>query len=150
MFCGTCGNQVPDEVKFCPTCGTATAAQAGEQPQPYQQQPYGQPQPYQQQPYQQPYGQPQQYQQPYQPQPYYQAQPPEPDVPNKGLNILSFFIPLVGIIIYATSHQQTPIKAKAALKWSLISVVFWIVFGVVVGGLVPLLIMRSVNVFGGM
>jgi len=147
MFCGKCGNQVPDEVKFCPNCGTAAATQASEQPQqqqPYQQQPYPQ-QPYPQQPYQQqPYQQP-----PYGQQPYYQAPPPppEPDVPSTGLNVASFFIPLIGIIIYATSHQQTPIKAKAALKWSLISVAFWIVFGIVVGGLVPLLLMRSFSPF---
>jgi len=141
MFCGTCGNQMPDETKFCPACGTATA-KAPEQP--YQQQPYQQP--YQQQPYgQQPYPQ-----QPYQQQPYYQAPPPPPvpDVPSTGLNVASFFIPLVGIIIYATSHQQTPIKAKAALKWSIISMVFWVVFGIVVGGLVPLLLMRSFSPFG--
>jgi len=123
MFCGTCGNQVPDEVKFCPNCGTAAGAQAApEQPQAYQQ-PYGQ----------------QQYQQPYQPQPYYQPPPPPPDIPSKGLNALSFFIPLAGFIIYGTSRQQTPLKAKAALKWAIISIVSWFVFGIVVGVVFPLL-----------
>ena len=145
MFCGTCGNQIPDDAKFCATCGTATAAQAA-QPPPYQQ------------PYQQPYGPPQQHygqqpypQQPYQ-QPYYQAPPPPlvPDVPSTGLNVLSFFFWIAGVIIYATSNQTTPVKAKAALKWSLIGLVFWVVFGVLLGVLLPLLLMRSVNAFGPM
>ena len=126
MFCGTCGNQMPDETKFCPACGTATA-QAPEQP--YQQQPYQQPypqQPYPQQPYpQQPY--PQQYQQG-----YAYAPPPVEDVPNKGLNVLSFFIPLIGFIIYATSHQQTPVKAKAALKMSIVGICVWVGFVILV------------------
>ena len=135
MFCGTCGNQMPDEVKFCPNCGTATAAQAAGQPQ---QQPYQQPYP-PQQPYpQQPYGQ-QPYQQPYQPQPYYQPPPPPPDIPSKGLNAASFFFPIVGFIVYGTSHAQTPLKAKAALKWALISIGFWVFFGIVMGVVFPLL-----------
>ena len=55
MFCPNCGNNCPDNVNTCPTCGHAFA-QAQQAPQ----QPYGQPQqaPYGQQPYgQAPYGQ---------------------------------------------------------------------------------------------
>jgi len=142
MFCNRCGSQVPEEAKFCATCGApAAAAQVPAQPeQAYQQQPYPQ-QPYPQQPYpQQPYpGQPYP-QQPYPPQyqqPYY-APPPVEDVPNTGLNVASFFIPLVGFIIYATSHQQTPIKAKAALKMSVIGICVWVGL-VVLATLLPLL-----------
>ena len=137
MFCGTCGNQMPDDAKFCTACGRSTAGQAPEQPypqQPYQQQPYGQPQ--------QPYGQ-QPYPQPYQPQPYYQPPPPPPDVPSTGLNVLCFFFWIVGVVIYATSHQTTPLKAKAALKWSLIGLAFWVAFGILLGIVLPLLLMNS-------
>jgi len=135
---------MPDETKFCPACGTSTAVQAAQQPYPEQ--------PYPQQPYQQPYGQSQQPypQQPYQQQPYYQAPPPAPapDVPNTGLNILSFFFWIAGVIFYATSNQTTPIKAKAALKWSLIGLAFWVGFGILIGVLVPLLLMGSINSLG--
>lgn len=61
MFCGNCGNRIPDGQSFCTNCG-ARVAQGGNAPvnQPNgQQQTYAQ-QPYNQQPYgQQPYGQPQ-------------------------------------------------------------------------------------------
>ena len=34
------------------------------------------------------------------------------DIPNAGLNILSFFIPLVGLILFCTMCGRTPRKAK--------------------------------------
>ena len=70
MFCRNCGAQIPDDSRFCPTCGTPMAAapspQGYAQPQVsqpvYQQPAYQQPvyqQPMQQPVYQQPvYGQP--------------------------------------------------------------------------------------------
>ena len=78
MFCGNCGNQIPDGQSFCTNCG-ARVAQGGNTPvnqpngqqQTYAQQPYNQ-QPYNQQPYnRQPYNQ-----QPYNRQPYGQPQRP--------------------------------------------------------------------------
>lgn len=35
------------------------------------------------------------------------------DKSSVGLNILSFFIPIVGLILYFTMKAKTPIKAKA-------------------------------------
>lgn len=46
----------------------------------------------------------------------------EADIPSKGLNIVSFLIPLVGLIVYLTSHDKTPIKARESGKWALIGV----------------------------
>jgi len=113
MFCNKCGNQLPEEAGFCDRCGNAIAAAVPQQVYPQQ--------PYPQQPV------------------YYQAAPPEPDVPNKGLNIASFFFPIIGFIIYATSNAQTPLKAKAALKMSIIglcvsvgAVILFSVLGVVI------------------
>ena len=34
------------------------------------------------------------------------------DVPNGGLNVLSFFIPVVGLVLYCTMQSRTPRKAK--------------------------------------
>ena len=136
MFCNKCGNQLLEGAQFCNKCGASMAPAAEIPPQPYQQQPYPQqPYPPQQVP-------PQPYPgQPYQQQPYY-TPPPVEDVPNTGMNVLSFFIPLVGFIMYATTHQQTPVKAKAMLKMAIIglcvSVGVGILFGVL-GVLIPML-----------
>lgn len=42
------------------------------------------------------------------------------DKPNVGLNILSLFIPLVGLILYFSWKNNTPKKAKSILTFSLI------------------------------
>lgn len=46
------------------------------------------------------------------------------DAPSIGLNILSFFIPLVGWILYFSMRQNTPVKASSCCQWA------WIGFGV--------------------
>lgn len=46
----------------------------------------------------------------------------EVDTPSTGLNILSFLIPLVGLILFLSWQNTTPIKAKAVGKWALIGV----------------------------
>lgn len=42
------------------------------------------------------------------------------DIPNVGLNLLGFFIPLVGLILYCTLQAQTPKKANQIGLFSLI------------------------------
>ncbi len=34
------------------------------------------------------------------------------DIPSVGLNILSFLIPLVGLILFCVYHSNSPVKAK--------------------------------------
>jgi hypothetical protein len=41
------------------------------------------------------------------------------DVPSTGLNIISFLIPLVGLIVYLTEKDKSPIKAGSAGKSAL-------------------------------
>ena len=41
------------------------------------------------------------------------------DLPSTGLNILSFLIPLVGLILYIIEKDKSPIKAKSAGKSAL-------------------------------
>lgn len=48
--------------------------------------------------------------------------PNTPDVPSTGLNVLSFFFPIVGLILFAVYNDKAPRKAKAAGKWAIISV----------------------------
>jgi len=45
------------------------------------------------------------------------------DVPSVGLNILSFLIPIVGLILYATHYKETPNKATSMLTWAIVSMV---------------------------
>lgn len=47
----------------------------------------------------------------------------EKDASNLGLAILSFFIPVVGLILYLVWRQDYPLKAKSAGKGALISVI---------------------------
>lgn len=43
------------------------------------------------------------------------------DKPSIGLNVISFLLPIVGLILYIVYHEKSPIKAKAIGKWALIS-----------------------------
>ena len=52
----------------------------------------------------------------------------EPDVPSTGLNVLSFLIPVVGLILFIIYHEKAPVKAKAIGKWALIGFVIGLVF----------------------
>ncbi len=42
------------------------------------------------------------------------------ETPSRGLNIVSFFIPLVGLILYLTKKTESPVCAKSYGKWALI------------------------------
>ena len=42
------------------------------------------------------------------------------DIPNGGLNVLGFLIPIVGLIMYCVMHSQTPRKANQIGVFSLI------------------------------
>lgn len=113
-FCASCGTQVPDDVKFCPTCGKPIEAAAAPQA-PYPPQP---PQPYAPQP-QQPYGQPA---------PGYYADPAMADAQqNKMMAIFAyilFFIPLI-----TGDHKKSPF-VKYHTNQGIILWIFGIAYGV--------------------
>lgn len=131
MFCKSCGQQMDDFALACPKCGAASTTQAPPPPPPTQQ--------YQPPAYQPPQYQAPQYQAPVYQQPY-QAQPVA-DVPSGGMKLLSFCIPLVGLILYLTWKDQKPISAKAMGKAALIgfivsfvlSIAYYIIVFVVIG-----------------
>lgn len=124
MNCPKCGNLMNDGARFCEACGSPAAESFQSEAQQYN--PYAQPQ---QQYGQTPYG----YQQPYAQQGYNPYGPPMPpyevDKPDTLINVLSFFIPILGLVMYFVERDKKPIKAKAALKWALIS---WAVSAVLV------------------
>ena len=53
------------------------------------------------------------------------------DVPSTGLNIISFLIPIVGLIIYLTEKDKAPKKASSAGKSALWGVGISILLGVI-------------------
>lgn len=136
MICPRCGNNVDDSYRICNICGADMPApgetQQNEQPKEQQTQ------------YQQYCNQFQQPQQPFAPPPspnYYAQQngyqygynpygypmPDPDDKPDTALNVLSFFIPILGLVMYFVEKDKKPKKAKAALKSAIIS---WVVAAV--------------------
>jgi hypothetical protein len=55
----------------------------------------------------------------------------ETDAPNMGFAVLSFFIPLVGLILYLTWKDETPLKAKSCGKGALLGVIVSVAGGIV-------------------
>ena len=51
-----------------------------------------------------------------------QTVPPAEDKPDTAMNVISFFIPLVGLILFLVYHDRQPRKAKSAGKFALIGV----------------------------
>ena len=57
--------------------------------------------------------------------------PTEIDTPSTGLNVLGFFFPLIGLILYLVWKNEYPLRAQGIGKWSLISVIISIVIYVI-------------------
>ena len=53
------------------------------------------------------------------------------DTPSAGLKVLSFFIPLVGLILFVVQSKDTPISAKEYGKWALIGFCTGIAFSII-------------------
>ena len=53
------------------------------------------------------------------------------DKPDTGMNVLSFFFPYIGWILYFIYREQTPIKAKACAKNGWIGFAIWIILTIV-------------------
>lgn len=64
---------------------------------------------------------------------YTYNQTPEADIPSTGLNVLSLFFPLVGLILYIVYADKAPKKAKAIGKFALIGVAIEVVGGILWG-----------------
>lgn len=53
------------------------------------------------------------------------------DEPSTGLNVLSFFIPLVGLILFLVYHDKQPKRAAGVGKWALIGLIVSIVLNAI-------------------
>lgn len=135
ISCPFCGYETAESMKFCPNCGAALNVNNNQQDYnaDYQQNNYSQqgfnPQ-YQQYNYGQQYGYNQYGQNNYGNQ-YGGFENPE-DVPSTGFNVLSFFFPLIGLILYLVWNDKKPRRAKAVGKAALIGFITGIVFNIVV------------------
>lgn len=105
MYCKNCGKEI-EEVKFCPHCGADQATtQTEDINQGYQ--------PINQQPNQQSYqGQSYSY---------------NNDESSMGFAILSFFVPVVGLVLYLVWNKEYPKKAKSCLNGLITGVVLYVV-----------------------
>lgn len=84
---------------------------------------YYQPQPQEQQYYQVPQGENQ----------FNYNMPPKEEKANIGLAILSFFIPIVGLVLYLTQKKDKPKTAKACGKAALACVIIEVIIGIISG-----------------
>ena len=61
------------------------------------------------------------------------------DAPSAGFSVLSFFFPIVGLILYLVYKDRSPMKAKSAGKWAFIGfcvgIAVSVVWGLVIGSL---------------
>lgn len=72
----------------------------------------------------------------------FQAQPninnnvnPEDKV-NTALAIVSFFFPIVGIILWAVNNKTTPVSSKTYLKVSVVSFILCVIFYIIYFGII--------------
>jgi hypothetical protein len=66
------------------------------------------------------------------------TQPAVPDGLRVGMKFLCWLIPLIGIIIFVTSHNTLPKKAKSALISAIVGVVCYVVISVALDILISL------------
>ena len=69
------------------------------------------------------------------------------DAPNTGFMVLSFFFPLIGLILYLVWQNESPLKAKSCGKGALIGFIVGVVLGLV-GGIIVAVTCGAL--FGGM
>ena len=66
-------------------------------------------------------------------------QPVYDDHPTVGMKILSFFVPLVGLILYITDKDKRPVSAKAYGKTALIGFCVSLVLSILFSLIIPLI-----------
>lgn len=131
MYCSFCGNEIPSESAACPHCHKVlNNSDINNTAYTFNGMPY---MPNSARQNQQPYNP---YQPPYNPNPY---QFIDYSPAGAGIKVLSFFIPLAGIILYFVDRDRKPNSAKSCLKMALISIgiqvalwILWFLFVILI------------------
>ncbi|MCH5320573.1 MAG: zinc ribbon domain-containing protein [Eubacterium sp.] len=141
-YCQNCGSPLPEGAVNCPNCNAnAQSAENDANVQQAESNVNAQPtennvsdnQPYNYGTYQQGFNQNNMY-----------GMPPQEEKANVGLAILSFFIPIAGLIIFLTQKDKKPKTAKASGICALVSFILGIVFSVVTSVASALLVVDNV------
>lgn len=75
------------------------------------------------------------------------VRPTVEDVPSTGLNILSFFFPVVGLILYLVYMDTTPIRAKKIGKFAIIGAAIGVCLGILFAIIVPIVTMMFFRMY---
>ncbi len=67
------------------------------------------------------------------------------DVPSGGMNVLAFFFPLIGIILYFVTKSETPVKASSMLKFAIIGICVWVGLTILINIIQYVMIMSVVG-----
>ena len=70
------------------------------------------------------------------------------DEPSAGFGVLSFFFPLVGLILFLVWKDERPLRAKSCGKGALISVIVSVVSGILLGILYGIAIGAAIGASG--
>ena len=65
------------------------------------------------------------------------------DAPSGGYAVLGFFIPLIGLILYLTQRDQTPLRAKSAGKGALTGVIVWVGLSIIATVILVILMLND-------
>ena len=120
MYCKHCGKINEDDAKFCTGCGAKLERENYSDNYSYSS------------------NEPPK--RPVNPAPYV-----EPDAPSTGFAILSFFFPVIGLILYLVWKDQTPLKANSCGKGALIGVIVSVVISALGGSCYMALLDELIN-----
>ena len=71
------------------------------------------------------------------------------DKPEAWIKVLSFFIPIAGLILFLVWMDDKPISSKAAGKWALIGLITYICLGIVTSIVVTLIMLGAFGAVSG-
>ncbi len=152
IYCTQCGTAVTDQASFCPNCGAALVKKSAPAapvtpveptpapapvptpdpvPTPVEPAPAPAPAPVEPAPAPAPTPKPAPAPTPTPaPTPYPYAA--EPDVPVTGFKVLSFFVPIVGLILFFVKRETVPNSAKEYLKFGIIGFGVWFTLNMII------------------
>ena len=119
-FCSSCGTELTDDAAFCVKCGRPVASNQNTP---------------------QVAGNVIQNNAP-------NVNTPEVDAPSDGFGALSFFFPLVGLILFIVWSRSSPLKAKSCGVGALVGFIVSIIFGFAVWFFIYRIVTGAYNFFG--